>query len=69
MQNGYIGWVPVKARVGDVVGLFAGCRIPYVLRVFGDWDEYMMVGSAYVHGGMEGEGEVDGVERAEVRIR
>lgn len=54
MWNGYLGWVRVAARAGDVVGLFAWCRIPYVLRVFGE-DEVGIVGSGYVHGGMDGE--------------
>ncbi|KAJ8117395.1 hypothetical protein OPT61_g1386 [Boeremia exigua] len=46
-QQGRMGWVPLAARVGDNVGLFAGCRIPFVLRAFETG--YKVVGDAYMH--------------------
>ena len=54
-QRGRMGWVPVAARIGDDVGLFAGCRVPFVLRPVEKG--YKLVGDAYVHGVMDGEGE------------
>lgn len=54
-QEGLMGWLPLAARVGDHVGLFAGCRVPFVLRAFDQG--YKLVGDAYVHGVMDGEGE------------
>lgn len=53
--NGMMGWVPLIAKPGDSVGLFAGCRIPYVLRAVEGG--YKIVGDTYLHGVMDGEGE------------
>lgn len=64
-RKGYLGWVPAAARVGDAVGLFAGCRIPFVLGWYGG-DEYRVVGDAYLHGVMDGQGE--GLEGSMLRI-
>jgi hypothetical protein len=50
-----MGWVPLTARVGDNIGLFAGCRMPFVIRAF--QEGYKIVGDAYMHGVMNGEGE------------
>jgi hypothetical protein len=55
-HGGLMGWVPLAARVGDQVGLFAGCRIPYVLRKR-EARGHGIVGDAYLHGAMNGEGE------------
>ncbi|KAJ4984360.1 hypothetical protein SVAN01_10133 [Stagonosporopsis vannaccii] len=43
-SKGRIGMLPIAARVGDSVGLFAGCRVPYVLRKFEE--RYRIVGDA-----------------------
>lgn len=64
-RKGYLGWVPAASRVGDAVGLFAGCRIPYVLGWYGG-DEYRVVGDAYLHGAMDGQGE--GLEGTMLKI-
>lgn len=53
--QGLIGWVPLAARAGDDVGLFAGCRIPYILRAHKEG--YKIVGDTYLHGVMNGEGD------------
>lgn len=50
-----MGWVPLAARVGDNVGLFAECRVPFVMRAF--QEGYKIVGDAYVHGVINGKGE------------
>ncbi|KAI4629053.1 uncharacterized protein J4E87_003313 [Alternaria ethzedia] len=54
-EQGLIGLVPVAARVGDSVGFFAGCRVPYALRRRGEG--YVLIGDSYLHGVMDGEGE------------
>lgn len=52
-ENGYIGLCPQFAKVGDRIVVFAGGRVPLVLRSSGkDW---RLVGNAYVHGIMKGE--------------
>ncbi|KAL8717738.1 MAG: hypothetical protein Q9225_005049 [Loekoesia sp. 1 TL-2023] len=55
-KNGYIGWIPLSARVGDRICLFLGGQVPYVIRPHkkkkGDWQ---FLGEAYIHGIMKGE--------------
>lgn len=51
-DNGYIGWVPIAAREGDVFAIFNGYRIPMVLRECGDG--WRVLGDSYVHGWMNG---------------
>jgi hypothetical protein len=53
--GGRVGLIPLSAKVGDDVGLFAGCRVPFVLRKFKNG--YRIMGDAYVHGVMNGEGD------------
>jgi len=53
---GLIGLVPIAARPGDSVGFFAGCRVPHALRRRGEG--YVLVGESYLHGIMDGEGEM-----------
>lgn len=52
-QMGYVGTAPELAQVGDIVVLFAGMKVPHVVRKKGD--SYAYVGPAYVHGIMDGE--------------
>jgi hypothetical protein len=52
---GMIGMLPISAKVGDSVGFFAGNRVPFVLRR--SERGYKIVGDAYLHGVMNGEGE------------
>jgi hypothetical protein len=52
---GMIGMLPISAKVGDSVGFFAGNRVPFVLRR--SEGGYKIVGDAYLHGVMNGEGE------------
>ena len=53
-SNGYIGLVPACSEIGDVVYLFSGFSIPFVLRDRQN-GHFVLVGDAYVHGIMEGE--------------
>ncbi|KAF4465970.1 heterokaryon incompatibility [Fusarium albosuccineum] len=52
-SSGYIGMVPGTARPGDVLVVFQGGKLPFVLRARGS--HWVIVGDAYVHGVMNGE--------------
>jgi hypothetical protein len=67
-DKGYIGWVPADARKGDIVALFPGGNVPYVLRPVSQPNSaqssmssdtrnrrYEFLGDAYIHGIMHGE--------------
>jgi hypothetical protein len=55
--EGYLGMGPREAREGDVVVVFCGGRIPFVLRPSSGEgsDVYTFVGEAYCDGVMDGE--------------
>jgi hypothetical protein len=65
--NGYMGWVPQQARQGDVLCIFKGVEVPFLIRraLFKSRDlpfllrpgaEYFqIIGECYIHGVMEGE--------------
>ncbi|RDW69796.1 hypothetical protein BP6252_08816 [Coleophoma cylindrospora] len=52
----YMGWVPGSARVDDVICLLEGGSVPFVLRRDPNSSAYRLVGEAYIHGLMYGEG-------------
>ncbi|KXX75458.1 Heterokaryon incompatibility protein 6, OR allele [Madurella mycetomatis] len=55
-QNGYLGLAPPDARPGDVVVVFGGGRIPFVLRFeIGEEERFAFIGEAYCDGIMDGE--------------
>lgn len=54
-NSGYIGLLPEATKQGDLVCVFHGGRIPFVLRQRRD-GYYHFVGEAYVHEIMNGEG-------------
>ncbi|KAL9567507.1 hypothetical protein ACKAV7_008271 [Fusarium commune] len=57
-KMGYLGMGPVEGKSGDVVVVFCGARIPFVLRpVKGSsgLGEFLYIGEAYCHGVMDGE--------------
>ncbi|KAG7413877.1 Heterokaryon incompatibility protein 6, OR allele [Fusarium oxysporum f. sp. rapae] len=57
-KMGYLGMGPVEGKSGDVVVVFCGGRIPFVLRpVKGSsgLGEFLYIGEAYCHGVMDGE--------------
>lgn len=54
-EGGRIGWAPPAARPGDVIAVFQGNRIPFVVRPLGDSGPWEYVGGCYVHGCMDGE--------------
>lgn len=53
-DKGYIGFAPEESTKGDLVALFPGGKVPYVLRPKAD-DCYVFLGDAYIHGIMDGE--------------
>ncbi|KAG5917041.1 hypothetical protein E4U42_007406 [Claviceps africana] len=56
MQQRLIGLMPVLTREGDMVVIFHGCDVPYVIRPAQEEQGcYRLVGEAYVHGVMNGE--------------
>jgi Heterokaryon incompatibility protein (HET) len=54
-ERGYLGIAAQSLRVGDGVWVLAGARVPVVLRRLGS-GHWGLVGEAYVHGVMAGEG-------------
>jgi hypothetical protein len=52
-EKGYLGAVPDTALPGDLVCMFEGCKLLFVVRQVGD--NYSLIGPAYVHGLMKGE--------------
>lgn len=54
----WLGLAPMNANAGDVIALLEGGRVPYILRPRSDIHAgvYELVGDAYVHGVMDGEG-------------
>lgn len=67
-DKGYIGWAPADTRKGDIVALFPGGNVPYVLRPVSQPNSaqssmssntrnrrYEFLGDAYIHGIMHGE--------------
>ena len=53
-ELGYFGTAPAQAEIGDVVVIFHGVGVPYILREVGS-GEHVLVGDCYLHGVMDGE--------------
>jgi hypothetical protein len=53
-REGHLVLGPKVTKVGDVICIFQGGPVPFVLRQLGG-DEYLLVGECYVHGIMDGE--------------
>ncbi|RMJ04946.1 hypothetical protein CDV36_014380 [Fusarium kuroshium] len=51
--GGYVGLGPGAMDSGDVIAIFYGAHVPFVLRPKGQ--EFQLLGEAYVHGIMDGE--------------
>ena len=54
------------AESRDEVCIFYGGSVPFVLRLVGQ-GQYGVVGDGYLHGFMEGEATVDGIEEQEFK--
>jgi hypothetical protein len=56
-EEGWLGLAPMDAEVGDRIALLEGGDVPYILRPkLGEENEWEIIGDAYVHGIMDGEG-------------
>jgi hypothetical protein len=55
-NNNYIGMGNFRAEVGDEVWLLEGGRTPFILRRLSKENEFQLIGEAYLHGFMYGEG-------------
>jgi hypothetical protein len=53
--DGHLGSLPRDAQAGDVICIFYGGNMPYVLRPCSD-GQYKFVGDCYLHGFMWGQG-------------
>ena len=53
--DGHIGWVPLEARQGDIICVFDGAQLPYILRRVADQNAYILIGHCFFHGIMYGE--------------
>ncbi|KAK4185501.1 HET-6OR heterokaryon incompatibility protein (het-6OR allele) [Podospora australis] len=62
-KKGNMGMGPGELEAGDVVVVFCGGRIPFVLRPGRGGERYQFVGEAYCHGIMDGEVATDVVLR------
>ncbi|SPO01448.1 related to HET-6OR heterokaryon incompatibility protein (het-6OR allele) [Cephalotrichum gorgonifer] len=54
-ERGYLGLAPTVAAKGDVVVVFKGARIPYVVRPVDKVRHFRFIGEAYCDGIMDGE--------------
>jgi len=54
-ENGYIGWVPQRTRVGDLVYMFLGGQSLYIVRPVLDSKAFTLIGECYLFGLMKGE--------------
>jgi hypothetical protein len=52
-QHGFIGLVPRRAEIADVIYVVHGSQVPLLLRKSGE--RYIFIGECYVHGIMDGE--------------
>jgi hypothetical protein len=67
-DKGCMGLFPNKVMAGDLVCILYGSKVPVILRKPPNSDLYQLVGEAYVHGIMEGEG-LEGGAAMRFRIR
>ena len=77
-RNGYIGLAPASAKEGDIVAVFPGAKVPFILREALETEDhemqgvsqrshYRVVGDGYVHGIMDGEAFRDNSMGSKVR--
>ena len=54
----HFGIAPTRAKVGDLIVILLGCRVPVVLSPLNEADPrcgFRLIGEAYLHGMMDGE--------------
>lgn len=66
-EKSYVGLVPWIAVPGDVVCIFPGCAVPFVIRRIDK--DFRMVGECYLHGIMNGEvGKMEAMEVRSIKV-
>ncbi len=71
-EGRYLGWVPLSTEEGDIIAIFKGAKVPFVLRpIRGSRDgSFTFIGECYIHGIMYGEAIKKGnLEECTFRIR
>lgn len=67
-KKGLLGWVLPTAREGDKICVFAGARVPFIIRDRQD-GTYELLGDAYIHGIMHGEAmNWEGIEWEDIKL-
>jgi len=51
----YLGIATTSIKVGDLIWIVSGSRVPLIFRKASPRNEYYLVGGAYIHGFMQGE--------------
>lgn len=69
-EGGYVGLVPVDARIGDMAYVIYGCVVPFLFRKSEEREgAFCLVGDCYLHGIMYGEALSSGTFKEEkIRI-
>jgi hypothetical protein len=53
-ESGYVGLCPLETHVGDIIAIFAGARVPYIVRKTNNELGYTLRGESHVYGIMDG---------------
>ena len=61
-----LGLVPAYAVPGDIICVFGGSHVPFVLRPAGE--TFQLVGECYVHGIMQGEMPTTNVKVRDIKL-
>lgn len=68
-EKGFLGTSVERVGKGDLVYFVAGADVPYIFRpVTGKDGTFVLIGEAYLHGGMDGVGFGEGMEFGEIDI-
>lgn len=54
-HSGYVGLSPSESQLGDVIVIFSGVRVPYIVRKLKGETGWVLVGESHVYGIMDGE--------------
>jgi hypothetical protein len=65
--SGFVGLAPSHVEAGDMICIFFGGHVPYVLRKCGE--AHILIGEAYVHGIMYGECMIGGPKTESFTLR
>jgi len=60
-----MGRGPHGMQVNDLIVVFLGAKVPFVVRKSGPTSRFLLVSECYVHGIMKGESVEDGIKSLE----